>query len=527
MANSNGRQSWWGRHQQAIAIVFAASGLLLLCGFPLLSHGQLASNTLSIVLSEALPWPLFGHTVSTALIITLTSVTLGVPLGVLLGRFNIVGGSVALWLHALPLFLPPFLLSLGWFAVWGKQGHWGGPWTSSLLFSRFGLTVTLALALTPLVSLLTVWSLRNLDPSLLQAARISRSPLAVTLAIDLPLAGNSIFLASLCVFGLSMCETAVPVFLRVPSYSIALASQLGASRYNPHGAMLLALPLLGLALALSVAGRLFANIRSQAKGVPSPPLSLGKLRLPLSGGVWLIIAGSLLPLLGLAYDTTGSALIEAMNNSASSFITSLAAASAAAVLIVVLGGIIGHASARDCRSGFWLVPVIDRLVLVSFFTPGSLVAVGLIGVWNRPSLLWIYDSVGMISIGLGCHYALLGVRLAQAIVQSSSVLLEEAAACAGAHYWSRWWTIVLPLHRRQWGGAFLLVLLFGLRDLDIAIGLYPPGIQPLTARLFSLEANSGVPAIAALALLQVALSAILLLASALLLRPPHSDSSAV
>ncbi len=65
----------------------------------------------------------------------------------------------------------------------------------------------------------------------------------------------------------------------------------------------------------------------------------------------------------------------------------------------------------------------------------------------------------------------------------------------------------MPVHRRGLCGVFLLTLIFCLRDLETAIPLYPPGGEPLNVRIFTLEANGPEPVVAALALLQVLLTA--------------------
>jgi len=52
-------------------------------------------------------------------------------------------------------------------------------------------------------------------------------------------------------------------------------------------------------------------------------------------------------------------------------------------------------------------------------------------------------------------------------------------------------------------GAFALALVFSLRDLETAVLLYPPGGEPLTARIFTLEANGPPGVVSALAILHV------------------------
>jgi iron(III) transport system permease protein len=67
-------------------------------------------------------------------------------------------------------------------------------------------------------------------------------------------------------------------------------------------------------------------------------------------------------------------------------------------------------------------------------------------------------------------------------------------------------------------GTFLLALIFALRDLETAVLYYPPGRQPLTVRIFTLEANGPPGVVAALAVLHVALTLAALALGAVLLR---------
>jgi iron(III) transport system permease protein len=62
-------------------------------------------------------------------------------------------------------------------------------------------------------------------------------------------------------------------------------------------------------------------------------------------------------------------------------------------------------------------------------------------------------------------------------------------------------------------------LVFCLRDLETAVLFYPPGGEPLTVRIFTLEANGPVPVVAGLGVIHAAVTgAVLALGAALLLR---------
>ncbi len=87
----------------------------------------------------------------------------------------------------------------------------------------------------------------------------------------------------------------------------------------------------------------------------------------------------------------------------------------------------------------------------------------------------------------------------------------------GARFLRRMRRILLPIHARGLAAAWLLSLVFCLRDLETAVLLYPAGEEPLTVRIFTLEANGPQPVVAALSCVQVAMTALVLAAGAALL----------
>ena len=68
----------------------------------------------------------------------------------------------------------------------------------------------------------------------------------------------------------------------------------------------------------------------------------------------------------------------------------------------------------------------------------------------------------------------------------------------------------MPLHARGLAAAWLLVLAFCLRDLESAILVYPAWREPLTVRIFTLEANGPEAVVAALACVHAGLIAVVL-----------------
>jgi iron(III) transport system permease protein len=308
------------------------------------------------------------------------------------------------------------------------------------------------------------------------------------------------------------------MFLRVAVFPAAVFARLGGVDYAPGEAFALVLPLVPLALLILALERRFVGTRGLAvsglRGLARGPLPLRRWRGALSAAAWGLTAVSLLPLLALALRAGpgGLALLPQWIGGAA--VTSVLVAVSAAFIVAALGLVIGHAAARRLPGATWL----DGLAVLAFVMPAAVLGVGLIAVWNRAPTAFVYGSLAILVIGAGARYAIIGVRTVAAVVVQSPRHLEEAAAAAGAGFARRLLRIVLPVHRRGVLFAWLLTVVFCLRDLETAVLFYPPGSEPLPVRIFTLEANGPPPVVAALALAQVALTAAVLGIGAWLLR---------
>lgn len=498
----------------AVLLAVACLVPLLGIGTELLSEGAVAR--LGSTLGQARTWTLLLRSVSLALVVTACALLFGVPMGVVLGRSDVPGRKAALLLHLFPVFLPPFLLALGWFHLLGRQGLAGNDWTAALLFGPVGVVLVLTFAFMPVVTALTALGLQGIDPSLEEAALVASRPFRAVTQILLPLAWRSIALSGIIVFALALSEIGVPMFLRVRTYPAAVFSRLGGIDYAPGEAVALVLPLLLVGLLLVTIDRRFVGSRTAfALGLRSREVApLRRVRLAASAAVWLLAFISMLPLVALLSRAGATGLSEASGWIRSSLTTSLLSGAAAASLIVLTGLIVGHALARMR----WGAATLDTLALLAFMTPASVLGIGLITVWNRPATQVVYSTVAIVVLGSVARYAVLGVRALAAVFARSSPHYEEAAACAGSGYTRRMFRIVVPMHARAIAATWLLALVFCLRDLDTVVVFYPPGLEPLTVRIFTLEANGPEEVIAGLSIYHAAFTGLLLLVFGWMLR---------
>ena len=208
-----------------------------------LTSGEDGMSGVAAILLEPDVWLLLAGSVALATAVTMLATLLAVPLGVLLGRTDVGGRGWLLAVHAFPMFVPPFLVALGWFHIVGANGYLGTPSTARLFFGPVGVVAVLGLTLAPIITSLTALALQNVDPSLEDAGRVAGGPVRVIARILLPTAWPAVALGLLLVFALALSELAVPMFLRVRTYPASVFARLGGIDYAPGEAVALGLPL--------------------------------------------------------------------------------------------------------------------------------------------------------------------------------------------------------------------------------------------------------------------------------------------
>lgn len=477
------------------------------------------SALLALLASPRL-WTLLATSLLRAGAITAAALAVGVPLGLLVARTDAPGRRTAFALHLLPGLLPPYLLALGWFNLVGRSGLLGSEAGAALLFGEVGAVVVLALAFAPLATALTALGAWGMDGALEEAARVVAAPARVLLRIVLPAATPGIALAALLIFALAVSELGVPMFLRVDAYPAAVFARLGGVEYAPGEAVALVLPLVAVALVLLAVERRLVASRDYAvlglRGGAREPLPLGRWRAPAALGCALAAVLGAAPLAALALRAAGGGGFgELPRWIGGSLGTSVTAATVAATGILLVGLPLAHALVRGRRAA--RLP--DALAILSFVTPAAVLGVGLIQTWNRPSTAWVYGSLAIVVLGFVARYTAVGLRTCASVLAQSSARLEESAAVLGAGYLRRLVGLLVPLHARGLAAAWLLALVFCLRDLESSILVYPAGREPLTVRIFTLEANGPEPVVAALACAHAGVIALALAALGLLARP--------
>jgi iron(III) transport system permease protein len=502
----------WLRHEAWIAVTGAAFVLVTTSALPLvaIAGDLLASGADGLrILATARPWELLLRSIALAAAVTAVSLPLGIMMGVLVARTNLVGRRMLWAIHTFPFALPPFLLALGWFHTFGRQGLMGGETTAGLLFGWMGAVWVMSLAFTPVVTSLVAVALLGVDVAQEEAARVVARPLRVLARISIPAIAPAIALGALLVFALTLSELGVPMFLRVDVFPAAVFARLGGVQYAPGEAFGLSLPLVPVIGALLWLERRFGGRRSFAvlgtRGGPREPLVLRGWRWPLSFLAWTVALTGLVPVAALAARAVRAPSVLGLVEWASAApLNSIAASAGAATVVTIVAIVAGHALARRLPpSG-----ILDGVSVLAFITPAAVLGVGLIALWNRPATAGIYGSLAILVVGFVARYAVVGVRACAVAFSQVPVTMEEAAAASGARYGRRLLRIVVPAAAPGVAFAWLATFIFCLRDIETAVLYYPPGQEPLTVRIFTLEANGPAAIVAGLSCLHVVVTAV-------------------
>lgn len=438
----------------------------------------------------------------------------GVVLGLLLGKSDLPLRRTLIVLFTVPLALPPYVIAVAWFTILGKGGLVAfamSPATakllSSALFGLYGCTGVLFSAFMPIAMLLTVAHAGDVNPRWEDAARLVGRWPRVLWRITLPQIAPGIVFAAVLVFLVTLGEVGVPAFLRYPVYSVETMTQFAAF-YDFRAATAAATPLIVIALAiLTLEHRLLCDqllpIRAAAPSEQRSQIELGPWRLPL----FVIIAGwafvsVLAPLAALLVQSSSPEIYVAAFSSANDAIArSLAFAVIGATVLTVLGFFCGYLT-RDPTLP--LSRSVDGLALFLFTLPGTVIGVGLIGLWNRPLTNFIYGTPTIIILGYLAQYSVLPIRISSAALTRIPRSLEDAARLSGASWLMTLSRIVAPLAKRGLLAAWLISYVFCLRDLGISMVVYPPGYDTLPVRILTLMANGAPNLIAALCVILIA-----------------------
>ena len=439
------------------------------------------------------------HSLLLATSVSFASTTAGVALGIVLGKMRLPFAMLFLILLSVPLLVPPYILALGWFDLLGREGLLG-----ELLFGFRGTFWVLFCVYLPIPLLLTVLFLGQVNPRLEEAGRLVTGWGGVVRWITLPLISPAIILSFLLVFVLSFGEQSVANFLRYDVFPLESFTYFSAF-YDFKTATALAIPMVAVALLFLLAEQFFVHPRlvrfSSSHEVEK--IEPGRWRVILLSVLTVTVTFIVvLPFGALLYQAADwQVLHEAFMKAKVPIFRSYLYGVVAATLLTVLGFVSGYLIEERVPGARGY----DAALIFLFALPATVIGIALILFWNRPLTNFIYTTPLIILFGYVGKYLALTTKISQTRLSQIPRSQVEAAQIAGANGWQLFRFILIPLSKKALFVAWMIGLIFSLRETTITMLVYPPGYETLPVYTMTQMANGDPKLIAALCLFMIAM----------------------
>jgi iron(III) transport system permease protein len=435
----------------------------------------------------------------------------GAPVGILLARCNPRRVWLARLIFGIPLVLPSYVLGLAWIVLLGSHA-------SSLVYSMPAAIVVLGFSLYPIVMLAAEAALRSVPARLEEAGQLTASPVTVFVKITLPLIAAAVSASLLVVFILAISDFGVPGLLRVRVYTTEVFTAF-AALYDFRLATVMALPLAAVAALASIV----------ALGIVRRPFT-GRTDRGQAGRRWTdvaqrtAVAGLLLVALAIVGIPIGAVALEARGGrsayvdavSMGALRNSFVWAAAGASLVVMFGTVLGYWRRTASRHAAHLA---EGLWVTLFAVPATIIGIGIIALWNRPGVIGgIYQTGAIVVIAYFSRFLPIAALLCGAFMRRVPSGVVEAASVSGASWMRTFTRIAIPMSRSGLAAVWLAMFILMLGDVALAILVSPPGESNLAVRAYTLIANSPPAHVARLAVVQIGVTVLPLVAIALITR---------
>jgi ABC-type Fe3+ transport system permease subunit/DNA-binding beta-propeller fold protein YncE len=434
-------------------------------------------------------WLLLKNSLLVSGLTTIFSVFFGLSAAMWFAGLHRAWRNVFFALAIIDLALPPFLVTNCWLHFLGDRGVWHS-WLPLPLFSLGGTVWILTLLFWPITMVAVSNAWRRLEPAQLE------SDMAVTgwslcRGLLFPIARTAVGQAAVLTFVLAINNFSVPAILQVKVSPAEMWIRFN-TEFDTFGALKLCWPLIMAPLALVL---WFAK-----RDVPwphrQPTISAKLFRKQLGGtlfwicgccSLFLFFVSVALPLLQLVMvSRTWTELPGAVAAGQTAIWNSLsfAAMAASAVVLLALLGVMRFPGAARFTviAGF----VTRWLLWLPFLMPGVLLGIGLIALFNRPSLASFYQSSGIVILAFVIRYFALGETVIVHAAHSVDRDLIDVARLEGATRWQTLRQVLRPQIGPQVAGAWYIVFLLCLWEVESMILVVPPGGETLALRIFNL-----------------------------------------
>ena len=438
----------------------------------------------------------------------------------------------------LPVVSPPFVLSLSIIMLFGKSGlitrYLLGMYDNSV-YGFWGIFVVQTLTFFPVCYMMLKGLLKNIDPSLEEAARdMGASRWKVFTSVTLPLVLPGLGNAFLVTFIESIADFANPMIIGGSYDTLATTIYLQITgAYDKQGAAAMAVVLLCITLLMFVVQKyvLVAKSTATLSGKASRARMLitdASVRIPLTViccalAIFVVVMylcvpfGALFKTWGYDFSLTTKWFEQVFTKYhgfqafRDSFLLSLIAAPITAILSMIISYLVVKRNFRT--KGF-----IEAVSMLAMAVPGTVLGVGYIrgfsgGIFHTGVLQGIYGSAAILIIVFIVRSLPTGTRSGISALRQIDKSIEESAYDMGADSFTVFRTVTLPLIKDSFFSGLVTAFVRSITAISAIILLVTPQFFLITVQIneFAEKGNYGIACAFATILIVITYGSVLLM----------------
>lgn len=478
-----------------------AAALTLPLIFLLVEAKGAGAKELSSLIFRQLTWELAWNTVKLTVVVTALCAVIGTAAAWCVERTDLPGRRIWAVLVVVPLAIPDFVVSFGWYSVW------------SWVHGFRGAVIVLTLAIYPLVYLPVAASLRSADPGQEEVARsLGNGRGATFVKITLGQARGAILGGCLLAALVLLAEFGAFEILGYQTFTTEIFTEFNAMNGFAAGcALSLVLVLLSFVVLAGEAllrGRGRVSRSGPLAQRKVPPHRLGQARWPVLAGFTLLVLLALGVPVGTSvfWMTSGSAavitggisLLSAAWHTALYGVAAAAIATALALPVALLA----------VRHPGRIRLLLERSTYLVLAMPGVVIAFSLSYFTEIYARGFMYGTAPLLVICYAIMFFPLGLVGVKASIARAPVSLDEIARSLGQSKFGALCRVTLRLAGPGLMAAFCLVFLSVVTELTATLLLIPTGVQTLATQFWEYQSNLSYGQAAPFALVMIAVAAL-------------------
>ena len=484
-------------------------------------------------LASAVLWGPLKNSFICGFFTVLVSVPLGSVLAWLMIRTDLPGKKILGLLVTVPYMIPSWTKALAWLAMFrnstsGANGFLAGmgiPIPDWLAYGPIAIVLCMSMHYYAFSYIMVSGALRSINSELEEMGEIQGASKAQILRhITLPLILPSVLSATVMTISKSIGTYGVPANLgnRIGYYTLATKMRNFIDQGPQAVGYAMSIVLVLLAAVIIFSNQRIVGVRKSyatvsGKGGRATLMPLGKAKKPLMAFlmVFLFLA-MVVPFFVLIMETfqitTGAGYgldnltlynwigkegeidkytnyvgIFRNPNFFSAFWNTIRLTLIASILTAICGQFLGYISSRG--RGKWYGDLTEQMVFVPYLMSGIAFSTMYFSMFSRPHLGGLmpslYGTFTLIVLTSVVKHFPFASKSGTANMLSISVELEEAADIAGASFWKRMSSIIVPLAKNGFISGFMLTFISIAKELDLIIIMMTPTTQTMSYLAFT------------------------------------------